>query len=255
MATNAPLPKNHMVNSFFGVRDRGAFTSAIQSAINEIASGGVFAGDNLFTFGRNLSFLHDAAFMEAFERHVDNPVEKATIWRIYLLSWAARRALTLNVPGDFVECACYRGTSARILSDYLDFGASGRNYYLYDLFEHDETNAHLRLEAHSSSLYEQVQQRFADLDNVHVTRGKVPEILHEVSPEKIAFMHIDLNNAEAEMGALKLLFDRMSPGAALVLDDYGWLAYRQQKFAEDPFFEALGYQVLELPTGQGLIIK
>jgi len=68
-------------------------------------------------------------------------------------------------------------------------------------------------------------------------------------------MHLDLNNADAEIGALKLLFERMVPGAVLVLDDYGWLAYRAQKLAEDPWFAQRGYRVLELPTGQGLLIK
>jgi hypothetical protein len=47
----------------------------------------------------------------------------------------------------------------------------------------------------------------------------------------------------------------MVPGAVLILDDYGWLGYRAQKLAEDPWFEKRGYRVLELPTGQGLLIK
>ena len=59
----------------------------------------------------------------------------------------------------------------------------------------------------------------------------------------------------AEIGALELLFDRLVPGAVVVLDDYGWIAYREQKAAEDPFFLARGYRVMELPTGQGLLIK
>lgn len=98
-------------------------------------------------------------------------------------------------------------------------------------------------------------QRFADLSNVTVSQGKVPEVLHDVAPEKIAFMHLDLNNADAEIGALEILFDRMVPGAVLILDDYGWLAYRAQKDAEDPWLAQRGYRVLELPTGQGLVIK
>ncbi|WYX15476.1 hypothetical protein WJ974_02785 [Achromobacter xylosoxidans] len=68
-------------------------------------------------------------------------------------------------------------------------------------------------------------------------------------------MHLDLNNAEAEIGALDMLFDRMVPGAVLILDDYGWLYYRAQKDAEDPWFARRGYRVLELPTGQGMVIK
>jgi hypothetical protein len=64
-----------------------------------------------------------------------------------------------------------------------------------------------------------------------------------------------MNSAAAEMGALEALFDRMVPGGYLVLDDYGWFSYRQQKIAEDPFFRRHGCPVLELPTGQGLVIK
>lgn len=54
---------------------------------------------------------------------------------------------------------------------------------------------------------------------------------------------------------MELLYDRITPGAIIVLDDYGWLGYRDQKLALDPFFEARGHKVLELPTGQGLVIK
>lgn len=95
----------------------------------------------------------------------------------------------------------------------------------------------------------------ANCPNVTVTQGKVPEVLADMAPEKIAFIHLDQNNAEAEAGALEVLFERMIPGAVLVLDDYGRLGYRAQKLAEDPWLEKRGYRVLELPTGQGLVIK
>lgn len=108
---------------------------------------------------------------------------------------------------------------------------------------------------HGADLYSQVKKRFSDLPQVHVTQGAIPEVLHQVSPEKIAFLHLDLNNATAELGALELLFERVSTGGIVILDDYGWLAYRAQKEAEDPFFVKRGYRVLELLTGQGLVIK
>lgn len=83
----------------------------------------------------------------------------------------------------------------------------------------------------------------------------MPQVLDEVSPDKISFLHVDLNNAPAEIGTLERLFDRLSPGGVLVLDDYGWQAYRAQKLAEDPWLAERGYEVLELPTGQGLVFK
>ncbi|WYX25005.1 hypothetical protein WJ969_03245 [Achromobacter xylosoxidans] len=63
-------------------------------------------------------------------------------------------------------------------------------------------------------------------------------------------MHLDLNNAEAEIGALDMLFDRMVPGAVLILDDYGWLYYRAQKDAEDPGLRGAATGCWNCPPGR-----
>ena len=167
--------------------------------------------------------------------------------------WGSRNGLKLQ--GDFVEGGCYKGTSVRIICDTIDFANVDKRYFLYDLFEHDASMQHHAMPEHSNQLFRSVVEKFADTPNVIVTQGKVPEVLAQIAPEKIAFMHLDMNNAAAEVGALEVLFDRMVPGALLVLDDYGWSVYREQKLAEDPWLAARGYQVMELPTGQGLVIK
>lgn len=246
---------NHLSTVFFGTNDGEKFLDGIQQAVNQINyQEGIYAGDNLFTYHRNLSFLEDDALMKAFHAHAQTDVEKAILWRMSTVLWGVRNGLRLE--GDFVECACYKGTTARIVCDAVNFaGHPDRHYYLYDLFDHDPSLPHHAMPEHSKQLYAQVQARFADLPNVTVTQGKVPDVLSEVAPQKIAFMHLDLNNADAEVGALDVLFERMVPGAVLVLDDYGWLGYRAQKLAEDPWFARYGYRVLELPTGQGLLIK
>lgn len=245
---------NLLSTVFFGAADHRKFCEGLQTAIHQVPPAGIYTGDNLFTYGRNLGFMDDEPFMNAYRKNISTDIEQALLWRYSTLIWAVRRGLQLE--GDFVECACYKGTTARIMCDAVDFGQfPERHYYLYDLFEHDPAMPHHAMPEHSKQLYQQTRQRFADLPNVTVTQGKVPDVLHDVAPEKIAFMHIDLNNADAEIGALELLFERMVPGAILILDDYGWLAYRAQKEAEDPWLAARGYRVLELPTGQGIVIK
>jgi len=246
---------NHLPSAFFGLSDPKNFMEGIQKAVNSVSpQQGIYAGDNIFTYHRNLSFLDDGALMAAFNKHAQTDVEKSILWRMSTILWGVRNGLRLE--GDFVECACYKGTTVRIVCDAVDFAAHAeRKYFLYDLFDHDPSMDHHSMPEHSRQLYEQVRQRFSDLPNVIVTQGKVPDVLTQVSPQKIAFLHLDLNNAPAEIGALEVLFDRMVPGAALVLDDYGWLGYRQQKLAEDPWFAQRGYRVLEMPTGQGLVMK
>jgi hypothetical protein len=245
--------KSHLMGVFFGVRDYPAFNQGLQNLINQVDPVGVFVGDNLFTFNRNLGFLDDERFMSAFNTHAENATEQSTIWRTYTQCWAANRTMALD--GDMMECACYRGTSARIVADYVDLKSTDKNFYLYDLFEHDESMPHEAMPEHGVELYDVVKQRFAGIDNAHVTKGKVPEILHQIAPEKIAYLHLDLNNTEAEMGALEFLFERVVPGGSVIFDDYGWAFFHAQKAAEDEYLAQLGYQILELPTGQGLLIK
>ena len=247
---------NFLSSVFFGVKAEG-FVKNIQGAIDNIGSqNGIFTGDNLFTFGRNLGFFEDEKFLQAWRGMVETPIEEAIVWRLHVVAWAARSVIARKIPGDFVECACYKGGTAKLVADYTDFGTlTDRTYYLYDLFEHDPGMPHHAMPEHSKKLYERVQQRFAGMTNVKVTQGSVPEVLSLVAPQQVAFMHLDLNNAPAEIGALEILFDRMSPGGILILDDYGWLGYRAQKLAEDPWLAARGYHVLELPTGQGLVFK
>lgn len=245
---------NHLTAQFFGPQDNTEFIKGLQHCVNQIYSDGIYTGDNLFTFGRNLGFLDDVAFMTAFNQHASTDIEKAVLWRMSTILWGVRNGLKLE--GDFVECACYKGTTVRVVCDAVNFqNEAKRKWYLYDLFDHDPSMPHHAMPEHSKKLFQDTKNRFVDFENIIVTQGKVPEVLDQIAPEKIAFMHIDLNNADAEIGALEKLFDRMVPGAILILDDYGWLAYRAQKLAEDPWLEKRGYYVLEMPTGQGLVVK
>lgn len=250
----APKPPLAMFSSFYGVADKPAFMAGRQAMIDAMkAPQGIFAGDNLMVFDRTLSFLQDEAFMQAYARHAVQPTEKATLWRLVTLVWAARQASRLE--GDFVECACYRGTTARIITDVLGLAGAERRYFLYDLFDHDPDMPHHSMPDHSRKLFEEVKARFSDAPNVVVTQGRVPDSFAQAAPETVAFMHIDLNNVDAEIGALEVLFDRLVPGGVVVLDDFGWLAYSAQNKAEHQWFGDKGYRVLEMPTGQGLVIK
>lgn len=248
------MAKNHLSNVFWGPRSHPEFMAGIQQAINQLAPSGIYAADNLFTFGRNLGFLDDLKFLTSLEQNVTNDIEYAIVWRTHVVVWSAMQALRRE--GDFVECGCYKGTTAKIVCDYLGFANINKQYYLYDLFEHDESMEHHAMPDHGPGLYEQTIARFSAYPNVIIKKGFIPDVFKEAVPEKISFMHIDLNGPTAELAALECLFERMVPGAILILDDYGWGGYyAAQKMAEDPFFEARGYQVLELPTGQGMVLR
>lgn len=210
----------------------------------------VFLADRLFTFGRNLTFLKDSQFLDAFQAAEPDRTERGLIWRKHILYWAARRALYLE--GDFVEAACYQGFSARVVADAVGLAGTDRNYWLYDRFDVPEQG---RLIHHCEDLHERVVARFADLANARIVKGSMPDSFAQGVPDRISFLHLDMNNAASEIAALEVLDDRMAPGGVIVLDDHGWATYRAQKDAEDDWFRARGKMVLEMPTGQGLVIR
>lgn len=239
---------------FYAAKDPALLGQGFTTVLNAVDTvSGIFLADQLFTYGKNLGFLEDQRFMAAVAKHAGDGVEQSIIWRTHVLCWAGKRGLKYD--GDFVECGTYKGTSARIMVDYLDFAASGRTFHLYDLFEHHEGMVHQSLPELGADLYGRVCDRFADVKNVRIVKGSVHETLQADVPERIAFLHIDMNNAPAEREALERLFSKVLPGASIVFDDYGWSGYRDQKDTIDAFLGARGYEVLELPTGQGLVIK
>jgi len=241
---------------FFGVKDEP--TLAVLRELARIADatdprGQWFIADNLITYGHTRGFLTEPRFVAAVLASRPEPAERAIAWRTHTLCWATESVATL--PGDFVECGTYQGYSAEVLMHFTR-GLQGRRFWLFDLFDPSggAGEGH-RLPAHAPDLAERVRARFRPWGNVVVTQGKVPEILAEAAPEQIAFLHIDMNNAQAERGALDMLFDRVGRGGMIVFDDYGWTGYRAQKLSADEFMRERGLAVLELPTGQGLVVK
>lgn len=218
----------------------------------------LYFADHLVTMERCMGFLEDKRFMEAVERASQTPQDNSLLWRLHTLTWAGRHCL--NIEGDFVDCGVYRGFMSHVLIDYLEFPYQSRTFFLYDTFtgipEAHRSGSPVREGGYAEEgLYERAKERFKPFHNVRVVQGVVPDVLAEISPDKVAYLHLDMNSASAEVGALEVLFDRITPGGMVVLDDYGWYWYRTQKQAEDAFFEARGHHVLELPTGQGLVVK
>lgn len=219
--------------------------------------GNVFAGDNVMLFQRNLGYRRNKRFVNAFNSNALTDQEKSLELRLNILTWAAEHAL--HVEGDFVECGVWKGFCSAVITDYLDFKQITKTYYLYDTFEGipegydaEKHNSPLLSEP---GLYENVIERFRKHPNVRVIKGIVPQSFEQAVPEKVAFLHLDMNSSKSEIEALEGLFEKVSSGGVVVFDDYGWTGYLAQQLAEDEFMRKRGHRILELPTGQGLLIK
>lgn len=243
---------NFKVHESWGITNPERFNQLMEEAASLVVSG-FFLGDNLFTWERNNSALEDKPFRESWQSNAVSQADLAIIWRRYILCCAAGHCLHLD--GDFVECGTLYGSGIKTVIDYFGKDNFDKLFYGYDTFDTNPVEGH-QFPGQQAGLFDQVKQRFSEYHQVKLIKGLLPESLKGNSPEKIAYLHIDLNHAEYEIAVMDALFDRVVTGGIIVLDDYEWSGpYRRQKILEDKWLSARDYRVFPLPTGQGLVLK
>ena len=233
----------------------------------------LFWGDRMLSLDKAAGFLEDDVFRRSYEAirgsHIyDAYASPHTIaWRLHTLVWAARSAIAQE--GDLVECGVFKGDMSWVVASVLGDKIAHRTFYLYDSFEgfspklssaadFPDNPGFLKMANDIYSdpeIYQTVLKKFANMPHVKIIRGFVPDSFKIALPERIAFLHIDLNSPAAEIAALDHLFDRVVSGGYIVFDDYGWKQFQKQREAENCFMSDRGHFILELPTGQGLVIK
>ncbi|MFH0830921.1 MAG: TylF/MycF/NovP-related O-methyltransferase [Parcubacteria group bacterium] len=232
-----------------------------------------YAHDGLAVWGKNVSFLKDPRFVRAYNRGMDSGHKiarpagsRADIhieWRVHTLIWAAQHAL--HLPGDFVECGVNTGIFSLAICDYIDFNSTRKDFWLFDTFcgipveqispsEQELDRANENTVAYEEC-YTLAKKNFAPFPRARLVRGKIPDTLTSVPIGNVCYLSLDLNIAQPEVAALTYFWEKLVPGAPVILDDYGWQHWHPQKEAMDAFARDHGVTILTLPTGQGLLLK
>jgi hypothetical protein len=217
----------------------------------------------------NHEFMSEASFCKAYQRGVTaTKTDYRWHWRVHVGLWAAYSAS--QIGGDFVECGVNRGFLSSAIMDYLDWDSLNRTFYLMDTFSGlDERyvsaeeirgkKMDLNQEGLQSGFYttkvDSVRENFSQWKNVQIIVGPIPETLPAVKGERLAYLHLDMNCAPPEVAAFEYFWDRLVPGAFILLDDYAYYGFEPQKAAMDAAAAAKGLKIVSLPTGQGLLIK
>ena len=210
-----------------------------------------FAADNLITFGKILGFLKEPNFVENAEEVFKNDeLHRSIIWRIYILSWSINQCKTID--GDMIEFGCYDCNVAEFLVNYCNLTKHKKKFYLYDIFDNPPTH---KFSKHSETLFDDVSKRLKKYKFINIIKGLLPNSYKDEVVNKISFVHFDLNSAKTEIDLLKKIYDKISIGGHIVIDDYGWSCFEEQHEAHKNFFQSKDQIILELPTGQGLVIK
>ena len=138
------------------------------------------------------------------------------------------KVLNANVSGDVVEFGCYVGTTSVPLGKRLM--DTDKKLYVYDSFEglpektqEDESPAGLQfvageLLATKKQLIKNFKQAHAPLPII--TKGWFSDITLAQVPQQIAFAYLDGDYYHSVLDPLKLIWDRLTPGAIILVDDY-----------------------------------
>lgn len=232
-----------------------------------------YDADFLTVWYKNTDFLKDQKFMAAYNvgmnsghkiaRPADSSEDIHIEWRIHICCWAAWHAK--HLPGDFVECGTNTGIMSLAVANYIDFNSTGKSFFLFDTFHgipDDQITPCERLlgraqenEQLYEDCYERTKVNFSPFPRARLVRGKVPDTLPSVPIDQVCYLCLDMNIVVPERAAIEYFWDKLVPGAPVILDDYGWLNFGEQKEAMDAFAARKGVKIANLPTGQGLLFK
>jgi O-methyltransferase len=166
--------------------------------------------------------------------------------RVIGLQDAVRSVVTNAVPGALVECGVWRGGSSMVMALTLrELGETFRDIFLFDTFE-GMVDAGPEDRSHAGKSARDLLRKtrrstgkniwcIATLDDVranlvqtgypperlHLIPGKVEDTIPAEAPEQIALLRLDTDWYESTRHELLYLYERVSPGGLVIIDDYG----------------------------------
>jgi len=213
----------------------------------------------------NLTFFNDDRFKYASKRAIkaggfdyDIPL------RLHQAIWCADKAMALSAESIFVELGTGKGyVMSGVLGslEFLKIDLKDKAFFLFDTFESHATDfkskqdVQLGRNIYYAESFKSVEENFLEYENVRLVKGKLPDTLDEISCEKIAFLHIDLNVPEVEVDCLKILWNKIVPGGVVLIDDYAYNGFEYTTKLFNNIAGELGISILTTASGQGIIVK
>lgn len=146
-----------------------------------------------------------------------------------------------NIPGDLIETGVWRGGSCIFMKGILEAYGSSKKVYVADSFDglpppdpRYPVDADPGYDCLRSRLLaipqEQVMANFEryDLldDRVVFLKGWFEDTLPEANIEKLALLRLDGDMYSSTIHVLQNLYEKVSPGGFIIVDDYGIPACR-----------------------------
>jgi hypothetical protein len=155
--------------------------------------------------------------------------------RMFNLRCLCEYVIVNSVPGDFIETGVWRGGASIMMRAVIKaYEVSDRSIWLADSFaglpppDAEKYPADLGDNLHAAPelaiSLETVQANFARYDlldaQVRFLKGWFRDTLHAAPIDRLAILRLDGDMYESTMDALSALYDKVSPGGFVIVDDY-----------------------------------
>jgi O-methyltransferase len=170
-----------------------------------------------------------------------------------------------NIQGDVIELGCNVGTTSIFIRQLLDKHKSTKNFSVYDSFEglppkllEDETSLERQYkEGSCKTSLETFIGNFKehDLKEPDINVGWFKEIKDECYPDKVAFAFFDGDFYSSIIDSFDKVYHRLSPGARIIIHDFGWDALPGVEKACTDFLKDKPEKMELLEVGIGLLVK
>lgn len=177
----------------------------------------------------------------------------AGLKRLQNLRELTETVLNENIPGDLIETGVWRGGSCILMRGILSaYGDTGRTVIVADSFEGLPPPDPKRYPADKGDLLYTFSQLAISVDTVKANfsaygllddqvrflKGWFSNTLPTVRDRQFALLRLDGDMYSSTMDSLTNLYDQLSPGGFIIVDDYG--AIPACKMAVDEFRSSRG---------------
>jgi O-methyltransferase len=175
--------------------------------------------------------------------------------RIYTVSQFAQ--LIPRLTGDTAECGTYTGATSYFICQRLL--GTGKKHFCFDSWEGlsapQEIDGDYWTRGDLLSSEDEARRNLAKFSFVEFHKGWIPERFVDVADREFCLVHIDVDLHDPTHDSLEFFWPRLVSGGIIILDDHGFVTCPGARTAALDFFANKPERVLDLTTGQGLVIK
>ena len=146
-----------------------------------------------------------------------------------------------RIPGSIVETGVWKGGMAMWIKSILKYYHSDKKIWLFDVFDRfpepvDQTDKYIHpitsILFENAPTIQSVRDNFIHFNlynNINLVKGLFEHTLEITDTGSIAILHLDSDYYDSTLYVLRKMYDRISIGGYVVIDDYGnnWLACKK----------------------------